>query len=130
MSYNIDTWKTKQMIGLRIPIEALQYSEDMKKRGWKKECTINMDDNPITVSIPMADGGVVEGILLFDTKEVEVSKISLWGEGSGTEYHELLLPALKKSTGKLIAVLIWEGGDSISQLDVFNGNVEESDYEL
>ena len=52
------------------------------------------------------------------------------GEGSGTFKHLILDEALKESTGELEAVLVWEGGDSITRFIVKDGEVSESNIEL
>lgn len=131
MSYNISSWKTKKLDCLRIPLEALQYSEDKKKRGWKTKMSIeDFDEGVLKVSVHISEIGGVTGTLLFDTKEIEVEQIAIMGEGSGTDYHELLIPALEKSTGELEAILIWEGGDSITFLRAASGTVTDEPYDL
>ncbi len=52
------------------------------------------------------------------------------GEASGSYMHYVVNEALKHSTGELEAVLIWEGGDSITRLTVKDGDVNETDIEL
>jgi len=119
MSYNIDTWKTKEITGLKIPlsvIHKLPYAE-----------VSLAPENKIEVSGP-SEGFEIIGTLEKDNL-VSVSTIETSGEGSGNTW-EYLIQCLAQSTGKLIAVQIWEGGDSITRLTVENGTVIETPIEL
>ena len=134
MSYNISTWKTKRLENLVIPMGALyDISEDLKQRGWMREpprftC---WKDAPTVVRVNGLGEGYVSGEpSLLNSDMLMVSEITVYGEGSGTAFFDILKPALTKSTGVLEAVLIWEGGDSISRLLVEDGIVTESDIEL
>jgi len=42
----------------------------------------------------------------------------------------ILEPALKDNTGRLEAVCVWEGGDTINKLIVDNGEVKWENIEL
>ncbi len=53
-----------------------------------------------------------------------IDSIDCSGEGSGAVMHHNIEPALKDSRGTLIAVCIWEGGDSINKLTVKDGHVK------
>lgn len=70
----------------------------------------------------------IEGILKDGI--IHVTRMKMSGEGSGIFKHEVLDNALKQSAGELEAVLIWEGGDTISNFHVKNGIIEETDIEL
>ncbi len=139
MPYNISTWKTKELKDLVIPIAALtQFNADMTQRGWR-ELPIRLHSSLALTIRPVESGEIVGTGVFFDEpiskktyglKELIVSKICLCGEGSGTYYEEMLLPALKQSKGKLHAILIWEGGDSITKLLVEDGQVTETSIEL
>ena len=52
------------------------------------------------------------------------------GEGSGYFINEVLEPALENSKGELIASCVWEGGDTINQIIVKDGNVEWVDIDI
>lgn len=113
MSYDITTWKTKEIRALAIPlasIEALPY------------VNIKMDGNHVEV-LATAEGFELKGKLLFGL--VHVDLIEFWGEGSGHEW-EAFKEMLSTSTGTLIASQVWEGGDSITRLIVKNGEVQEA----
>lgn len=122
MSYNCDTWKTKELKDLRIPIASL-FKHD--REDWHPE-RINDDDG--TVEFRIMDGVFVRGTI--DGDYVAVSMIECSGEGSGTGMHWILEPALKDSTGKLIASCVWEGGDSINRITVDDGLVSWEDIEI
>ena len=122
MSYNCDTWKTKELVDLRIPVDSLFKHERADWHPTKKDA----DDGSVSFSI--MDGsrivGRIEGGLLW------VSSIESCGEGSGTALHWIIEPALADSSGKLVAVRVWEGGDSIDCLIVSDGNVRSEAVEL
>lgn len=122
MSYNIDTWKVKKLENLRVPLSSFFTNP---RKDWHP--TKEYDENG-ALTLSFGDGceitGKVEdGILL-------VTSINFWGEGSGTSMNLILEPALKASTGELIASCVWEGGDSINQLIVKDGNVEWKNIEI
>ncbi len=61
---------------------------------------------------------------------IYVTEIQCYGEGSGSTYRDVLLPALKEGKGTLIVSCVWEGGDSLSRLIVRDGVVTEEDIEI
>lgn len=131
MSYNISQWKTKKLDNLIIPLDALHYTDEFERRGYKVEHQLHIDGDKLLAEVRLGEGGGLGGEI-DDIRDplIKVTQIALMGEGSGTDYHEVLLRALRKSTGVLEAVLIWEGGDSISRLIVRDGVVKETPYEL
>ena len=123
MSYNIDNWKTKKLENLVIPISAFFIHE---RKDWHPKIETNIETNETILKCGCEQeikGTIRDG-------EFHVSDFEFYGEGSGTFYDWILEPALEESTGTLKAVLIWEGGDSITRLKVENGNVESSEVEL
>lgn len=122
MSYNVDTWKTKELVELRIPIASLFKHE---REDWHPERT-NNDDGTVTFSVMEGSEihGKIEGNFLV------VDSITACGEGSGTALHWIFEPALEDSTGKLVASRVWEGGDSIDKLTVENGKIESTPIEI
>lgn len=123
MSYNIDSWKTKKLENLIIPKSAFFKHT---RADWHPEIKLNPDTYEVTLS-----GGCeqeIKGVL--KDGQIFVKEFDMSGEGSGTFYDWILVPALEESTGILEAVLIWEGGDSISGLRVIGGNVQTWDIEL
>ncbi len=121
MSYNIDTWKLKKLVNLAIPLESFFKSGET---DWHPEkeydkngmLTLVFGESEIT-------GRVEDGIL-------HVKEIDIGGEGSGSDMHEVIEPALEDSTGELIASCVWERGDSINQIIVKDGKVEWRDIEI
>lgn len=61
---------------------------------------------------------------------LEVEKIDISGEGSGTAMAWIFRPAFEDSTGKFSAMTVWEGGDSICRITVEDGVYEEEEVEL
>jgi len=125
MSYNISTWKTKKLENVVIPLKA--FFKHARYEWHPKQPEIV---NAETMEIEMECGceQLIKGVLKDGL--IHVTEFEMYGEGSGTFKDWILDEALKQSTGELEAVLIWEGGDSISRLKVKNGIIEELDIEL
>jgi len=122
MSYNCDTWTTKELVDLRIPVASLFKHE---RKDWHPTRTNN--DNG-TVCVSVMEGSQIVGRIEGDW--LLVASIKASGEGSGTALNWIIEPALAKSTGKLVAVRVWEGGDSIDRLIVEDGRVRSESVEL
>ena len=122
MPYNVSHWKTKVLDGL-------QFSTDVVP----EDCnigltpTINMGGD-LCVYVPIGENNGIVGKLRGNL--VDVGLIDCFGEHSGTDYADVLLPILRQSTGKLEAVLIWEEGDWITRLKVNDGQVTEEEIDL
>jgi len=130
MSYNISDWKTKRLENLVIPMKAF-YIYDRK--DWHPTFEFTIEGNDVEVARLQDFEFVLEGIVKGETEEtaiLKVSDIDITGEGSGTFMSWILVPALKQSTGILEAVLIWEGGDSITRLSFNDGEFTEEEIEL
>jgi len=127
MSYNITNWITKRIECLVIPLSALYgMDDDLKRRGWvpdPPQITNVTNAGDILVDIDLSPG-IISGKPL-PGNSILVNRIDVYGEGSGYLYHEILLPSLRQSKGILEAVLIWEGGDSITRLISNDGDVIE-----
>lgn len=126
MSYNITSWRTKRIANLRLPAATLQFPAAMQQRGFHTQAVLNPQDI-VTIT---ALGCEIVGFFPEHGPLLQITAIDCAGEGSGTFYHEVLLPALRQSTGTLEAVLIWEGGDTIERLLVDAGTVQELPVEL
>lgn len=124
MSYDIDTWKTKKLDGLTIPLEAFYRHE---RKDWHPKAVINAADSSL-VMLDCGCGQEIKGELKDGV--LYVTEFDMSGEGSGTFYNWILEPALKESKGTLEAVLVWEGGDSINRLRVKDGKVESEEIDL
>lgn len=125
MSYNIDTWKTKKLENLVIPLKAFFEHE---RSDWHPKQPKIISAGTMEIEMECGCEQLIKGVL----KEglIYVTEFEMSGEGSGTFKHWILEGALKQSTGELEAVLIWEGGDSISRFKVKDGVIEESEIEL
>lgn len=123
MSYNIDTWKTKRIENLIMSISALY------ENAWKPMKPFVEDAKTGEVRIVgLGEGGEIRGSLNGQT--LAITAIGTYGESSGNCLHEILIPALQQSTGYLEAVLVWEGGDSITRFTVDNGIVKNEPIDL
>lgn len=124
MSYNISSWKTKKLNNLQIPVEEFFTHERI---DWRP--VFNKDESgKDVINNKFNDCGGIKGEIKDGVFFVE--KIDLSGEGSGTFFEWILEPALEKSSGELEAILIWEGGDSVSRLVVTDGDYNHEDIEL
>ena len=118
MSYDIDTWRVKSFDGLLVPLKAVH---DLS-------CTTVLLEREGKVKAEgLSEGFELVGRLVGDS--IEVEHISTEGEGSGHTWDEFKA-LLNKSKGVLIAVQVWEGGDSITKLTVKDGSVVEEEVEL
>ncbi len=125
MSYNIDNWKLKKLDNFKISldsIEALPYTE----------CMIGIDHAKANAPMLFNAEGMSEGFELHGSIEdgtVTVVSLKNYGVGSGSTWDEFI-NMLSKSEGKLEAIMIWEGGDSITRLTVEDGEITDEPVEL
>lgn len=125
MSSNIDRWTTKTLDNLVIPYEAFFRHA---RHDWHPEDPRVVDTETGEVVL---DCGCEQGIYgILSNGRFKVTKFDMDGEGSGTFIEWILKPALEESTGRLEAVLIWEGGDVIERLSVQDGVITETPIEL
>jgi hypothetical protein len=124
MSYNIDTFKVKQLKDLIIPVPSL-YTHPRKDHHPTKMLS---EDNDSWMRFQCMESCFLEGPVIDNA--IHVKAINWRGEGSGNDMTEILAPALESSAGVLVASCVWEGGDSINQLRVENGKVEWVDIEI
>lgn len=122
MSYNIDTWKTKEIENFSIPLNTLY---PPKVQYLPKRPEFLEDEISVRVQIMGPhEGKGIQGTLVGAILEtLNITSIDISGTGSGTFMGEVFNEALKKSTGKLKALLVWEGGDTVEMLTVENGKV-------
>ena len=122
MSYNVSMWKTKLIGNLRIPVAALyEGGEDWQPNreemeGGKTRFDWDGDANYVI-------GRVEEGWLI-------VEGLCFRGVCSGSVLRDVIEPALKQSTGGVVASRVWEGGDLIDLLIVCDGNLHTEAIEL
>lgn len=116
MSYNCTTFKVKKLENLRIPMASFYKSQ---RRDWHPSRSIRDDG---TIELAIMESSFITGYL--DNDILNVKSIECSGEGSGSAMNIILEPALKDSTGELIVSCVWEGGESIDQLIVKNGDIE------
>lgn len=130
MAYNISNWTTKRLNKLTVPLDALyDLNESLSSRGWQlPNPEIYSMDGGIFMAIELTEISEIKGELIG--KHIVISEIYFGGERSGTVFEEIFKPALEGSSGELEAVLVWEGGDSISRFKIKDGEITESEIEL
>ena len=122
MSYNIDRWKTKELTDFQIALTALEPKED-----YLDAPTTDAKTGELTFT-GRSGGFELRGQRSGDF--LSVSHIKNYGEASGTMQEFLNEDVFPHSIGTLIAVCVWEGGDSITRLTVKGGVVTEENIEL
>lgn len=123
MSYNIDTFKLKKIENFNIPLDSFFKHE---RTDWHP--TIERQEDGSLVICSGSDSIKLHGAITNGM--FHCTHLSCHGEGSGTFMHWILEPAFGDSTGELIASCVWEGGDSINQLRVKDGNVTWVDIDI
>lgn len=124
MGYNIDTWKTKKLENLTIPLKAFY---EHPRKDWHPSQPQIKNIETMEVKLHCGEQSIT-GIL--KDNNIHVTKIKITGEGSGTFKGWILDNALKQSKGELEAVLVWESGDSIETFKVKDGVIESTPLEL
>lgn len=120
MSYNITNWRTVELDHLILPIEALE--DDLAKNH--KDCVIIREIGKDGLAkYYFCEDGVVGGRMLRNGM-VSVHLVRCCGEHSGWAFEEVLVPLLSQSRGKLVADLVWEGGDRVERVTFINGERE------
>lgn len=121
MSYNIDTWNLKKLNNLSIPLESF-----FKCRpNWYPDKEYDENGILTLTSLESEITGKVD-----ENGNLQVKTIDISGEGSGTTMFDIIEPALKDSTGEMIATCVWEGGDSINRITVKDGKVTWQEIEI
>lgn len=115
MSYNVTSTKIRDIKNLRIGFKDLLQGIDLEGQIKNNEATIYVGE------------GSIEGKLDVDAGEFVVTKIQIFGEGSGNLMHNVVTPLLKKSKGYVKLLQVWEGGDSIYEYEVNDGQITEKE---
>ena len=123
MPYNIDRFKLKS-VSLTLPKSFSM--KDFSGRAWDE---IQVDADLETWEYNWNNEGFqMRGNVTDDG--LDVQEITCYGEGSGSDYHSLLLPLFKKFEGGLEASLVWGGGDSITRNSIKKGVVTEEEIDI
>lgn len=121
MSYNITNWKTKELKDFRIPLASF-FKHEREDFNPKQYITLGKGNEP-AITLECGGGQVITGKLIDNM--IHVTGMDMSGEGSGSFKMYVLDEAFRASQGYLKAVLIWEGGDTISNLVVSDGEILE-----
>lgn len=116
MSYNPTLIKIIEIDALIIPLSSLA----PEGSEWSSVVETSGTDGSTTY----LQGDILGGEFL------QVNNFDCTGECSGSCMREVFEPAFRESTGKLVAVVVWEGGDSIQTLTVEGGKVSFEPYEF
>lgn len=108
MSYNIEDFKVKKLENFKIALK------DFDKKIFGNP-EFDFETNEIKFESYECEVCEFKGTLVDGF--VELNKISIYGEGSGHFMAEIGDKLLKKSTGTLIARLVWESGDSVTIIE-------------
>lgn len=114
MSYNIDSFKIRKIENFKIPM--IEFTD---KKYFCNPEIVDLSTNKILISSNMAEVCDFEGYFKDDL--FEITKINIYGEGSGHFMATKGDNILKNSTGTLIARLVWESGDSVENISYING---------
>lgn len=120
MSYNITKFKVKKIKDLKIPVASLYKHPRTDKHP---DCTFSPYQFHFK-GLGFELSGIIKNGMII------VASIECIGEFSYYAMDWILEPAFKDSKGELVAVCIWEGGDSINKLIVKDGKVTWEDVEI
>lgn len=123
MSYNIDTWKLKK-IDLILP-QGFDIEKFNDRAIGQIEVNSNLKDWEYNWD---GEGFQMRGEIT--EKGFKVLDIKCWGEGSGHDYSDLLIPLIQKFNGYLEASAIWERGDSITKFFIDKDGEHSEDIEI
>lgn len=143
MSYNITRMKVSK-VSLRLPLDFdfMMWIAGLPERDEKGYENIGRRwclEDPTTISSNLADrtwklslfgedDKVIKGII--EDEALVACALEDWeGDGSGYLHDDVLLPLFKEFKGTLEAIVVWEGGDSIKRLSIYDGVVEETEVE-
>jgi len=119
MTYNIDSFHIKELENFTLSIN----NELVKKApNWQVFSEGNV--TKVIIDIGCETDGI-KGTWDFEKLTISIEDIEIYGKFSGTSYHEILKPLFSRSEGKLRAIVVWEGGDSVEMLTVEDGVITE-----
>lgn len=117
MGYNITAFKIKKMENFTIPWKL--FFELTPSEYELKPVSFNQETKEVVITAigdQEIKGKIIEGAIV-------VSHIDIREDFSGYFFNEAFLPILEHTKGKLVATIVWEGGDTIEKLKVNDGNV-------
>jgi hypothetical protein len=117
MSYNITNWKTKEIKDFCVPLDDIYDLPDV---------SVELFHNGPVIARCVSEGFKLVGIL--NSNNVIVDLIESYGESSGSSWDSVL-DLFHKSSGRLTALVVWEGGDTITRLVVDSGIVIEENID-
>lgn len=139
MSYNITAWKI-QHFHLELPLTFdfqswVQSQPRRDEKGYEntgRRWCLEDGDSDVLINLAAStwklsmSGKELSGIIK-DDKLIAETLNSWTSDGSGILYNDILIPLFKEFKGNLEALVIWEGGDSLYQVRINDGIVEETE---
>ena len=122
MSYNISNFRLKS-VSLVLPTDFKMKA--FSRRAWD-EIHLDVDD---TWEYNQNGEGFQMGGEVTDAGLV-ATNLNCYSEGSGGDYHDLLVPLFKEFKGDLEASVVWEGGDTIEKVSIAKGILTETKIEI
>jgi hypothetical protein len=123
MGYNIDNWKT-------IVLEDLKLDYDKTLATLKRlncfDVITHHENDGINIGLGERDG--IQGHLIDDDNKktwLVVDTVDISGTASNRDFH-VFQNLVRYSSGKYVALLIWEGGDSLSCFYTNGGTCNET----
>ena len=101
MSHNYTGWTTKKIEGFQISL-----SDIMKSQDADQEISVKASDGKVKM---FSWGDEILRGTIDENNIITVEEFGMTGEGSGGVVDLILIPALKYSTGKYEALVVWEG---------------------
>ena len=143
MSYNVDRWSTKRLENLVIPIKLLYGEDSWETRPVFFDKGYYNYDNFLT-GYDFTPEDLEKNLIAFDythdgselvgyadeDKNFHVLSATFSGMGSGRVLYDIIEPALKESTGTLIASRIWESGDAIDRITCIDGDITTENIDI
>lgn len=122
MSYEITNTKVKELDNLCIPLAAiLKVVKDNDLPGQYQTLADFKEEDEVEVPLSR-DAASITGVVEGD--HLVVLDLDFIGESSDGYLDEDWIPMLKKSTGKALIKITWEGGDATNKIVVDNGKVK------
>lgn len=125
MSYNIDNFKTREMT-LELPRDfdwSKWYDDHISLPHWKGGCEANQVIGKDEFSVECGNWEI-KGKLTEDKQIVTVFR----GNSDGTGYEWIdVWKQLFKEYGYLKALLVWEGGDTVEEILIKDGEIKSTE---
>jgi hypothetical protein len=128
MSYNITRFRVKSLdLSFPLSFDFQEWIESQPNSTGKRWCI--EDENTILTNLAASTWKLklgsqeLSGTIKGDRYVVD--EIDWRSDGSGTLYEDILLPLFREFQGSLEALVVWEGGDTVKQVNIQKGEISE-----